>query len=101
VVAAGRLAEQAMKRMLPVQLVVAVGEYQDGGQVSDPPDEVTQRVERRVVCPVNVFDNQDSRMLGPAQFRAQGGEDPVAIAAVHHGAAELCSYAAHEVPERA
>lgn len=99
-VAAGRLAEQAVKRVLPVQLVVAVGEYQDGRQVSDPPDEVTQRVKRRVVGPVNVFDNQNSRMLRPAQLRAQGGEHPVAIAAIHHGAAELCSYAAHKVAER-
>ena len=40
-------------------------------------------------------------MLGPAQLRAQGGEHPVAIAAIHHGAAELCSYAAYKVAERA
>ena len=100
-VAAGRLAEQAMKRVLPVQFVVAVGKYQDGRQVSDPPDEVTQRVKRRVVGPVNVLDNQDGRMRGPAQLRAQGGEHLVAIAAVGDGAAELGSHAAHEVAERA
>ena len=98
-VAAGRLAQQAMERVLAVQLVVAVGEDQDGRQVGDPPDEETQRVERRVVSPVNVLNNQNGRMLGPGQFGAQGGEYAVAVAAVGHGAAELGSYAAHKVAE--
>src|SRR5215469_11894067 len=61
-VAAGRLAEQAMKRVLTVQFVVAVGKYQDGRQVGDPPDQVTQSVKRRVVGPVHVLDDQDGRV---------------------------------------
>src|SRR5215471_14650735 len=100
-VAAGCLAQQAVKRVLAVQLVVAVGQDQDGRQVGDPPDEVTQRVKRRVVGPVNVLNNQNCRMLSPVQFRAQGGEHPVAVTAVCHRVAELGSYAAHQVAERA
>ena len=101
VVAAGCLAQQAVKRVLAGQLVVAVGQDQDGRQVGDPPDEVTQRVECRVVGPVNVLNNQNCRMLGPGQFRTQGGEHAVAVTAVRHRVAELGSYAAHQVAERA
>src|SRR5438045_5292373 len=61
-VAAGCLAQQAVKRVLAVQLVVAVGEDEDGWQVGDPPDEVAQRVERRVVSTVNILDDQPGRM---------------------------------------
>src|SRR5215470_4105805 len=100
-VAAGCLAQQAMQRMLAVQLVVAVGEDQDGRHVGDPPDEVTQRVKRRIVSPVNVLDNQHGRMLSPVQLRAQGGEYPVAVTAIRHSAAELGSDAADKVAERA
>ena len=100
-VAAGCLAQQAMKRVVAVQLVVAVGQDQDGRQVGDPPDEVAQRVERRVVSPVNILDHQHGRMFGPGQFRAQGGEHAVPFAAVRDGAAELGSDAANQVAERA
>ena len=100
-VAAGCLAQQAMKRVLAVQLVVAVGEDEDGRQVGDPPDEVAQRVERSVVSPVNILDDQHGRMFGPGQFRTQGGEHAVAFAAVRYSAAELGSDAADQVAERA
>ena len=100
-VAAGCLAQQAMQRVLAVQLVVAVGEDEHGGQVRDPADEVTQRVEGRVVRPVNVLDDQHGRMFRPGQFGAQGGEHAVTVAAVGHGAAELGSHAACQVTERA
>jgi len=100
-VAARCLAEQAVQRVLAVQFVVAVGEDQHGRDVGDPPGEVAQRVQRRVVGPVDVLDDQDGRVLGPGQFRAQGGEHPVAVAAVGHGAAELGSDAAHQITERA
>ena len=95
-VAAGRLPQQAMKRVLTVQFVVAVGEDEHGWQVGNPPDEVTQRVQRRIVSPVNVFNNQNGQVPGPGQFRAQGGEHTVAFAAVRHGAAQLGSHAARE-----
>ena len=100
VVAAGRLAQQAMKRVLAVQFVVAVGEDEHGWQVGNPPDEITQRVQRRIVSPVNVLNNQNGQVPGPGQFRAQGGEHTVAFAAVRQGAAQLGSHAAHEVAER-
>lgn len=100
-VAAGRLAKQAAKRVLPVQLVIAVGKDQDGGQVGNPPDEETQGIKRRLVGPMNVFDDQNRRVFGPAQLRVQGGQHPVTIAAVHHGSAELCSHPTHQVAERA
>ncbi len=99
-VAAGGVAEQAPERVLPVQFVVAVGEDQDGGQVGDPPDEETQGVERRIVGPVNVFDDENRRMFGPAQLRVQGGQHPVAVAAVPYGLAELGSHAARQIAER-
>jgi hypothetical protein len=101
VVAAGRLAQQAMKRVVAAQLVVAVGQYQDRGQAGNSPDEETQRVKRRLVCPVNVLDDHNGRMIGPGQFGPQGGEHPVAVAAIQQGAAELCSDAAHKIAERA
>src|SRR5689334_18552432 len=99
-VAAGCLAQQAMKRVLAGQLVITVGKYQDGRQVGDPPDEVTQRVERRIVSPVNILNNQNGWMLGPGQFRAQGGEHAVAVTAVRHRVAELGSHTAHQVAKR-
>jgi hypothetical protein len=88
-----------MKRVFPVQFVITVGEDQDGRQAGHPPDEVTERIKRGVVCPVDVLDHENRRMFGPAQLRPQGGMHPVAIAAVHHGPAELGLYAAHQVAD--
>ena len=95
-----RLAQEAVKRVPALRFIVTVGEDQDGGQVGDPPDQVPQRIKRRIVSPVNVLDGQHSRMLGPVKLRTQRGEHPVAIAAVRDSPAELCSHAAHEVAER-
>jgi len=100
VVAARRVAEQAIQRVRTAQLVVAVGEHEDGGQLGDPPDEVAQRVERRVVGPVHVLDDQHGRVLGPGQLAAQRGQHPVPVAAVLHGPAELGAHAAHQIAER-
>ena len=100
-VAAGRLAEQAVQRVLAAQLVVAVGEDEHRGQPGDPPGEVAQRVQGGVVGPVHVLDDQDPRVVRPVQFGAQRGQQPVPVAAVGHRLAEFRPDAADQVPERA
>ncbi len=101
VVASGCLTKQAMKRVLTVQLVIAIGKYEDGRHVGNPPDEVAQRIESCVVRPVNVLNHQNGRMRWPGQFGSQGSEHAVTVAAVRHRAAELGSHAPHQVTEGA
>ena len=100
-VAPGGLAEQAVQRMLAVQLIVTVGENEHRRQLSDPPDQEAQRVQRGIVGPVHVLDDQHRGMIRPVQLRAQRAEQPVTVAAVRHGPAEFRPHHAHEIAERA
>ena len=80
-------------------LVVAVGHDEQRRQVVDPPADVAQHVERRVVCPVHVLDDEHRR-TGPGQLGEHRGEDGVAIAPTQRGG-QLAGTGPGGVPKRA
>ena len=66
-----QLAQDEPQRMRAVELVVAVGRDHERLCVADPPAEDTQDVERRLVGPVHVLDDDDQRraVVGPEERR--------------------------------
>jgi hypothetical protein len=53
------LAENAPQRMRPVELVVAIRHHGESTECVDSPPEEAQDVERRLICPVGVLDDED------------------------------------------
>ena len=62
-----QVAEGDAKRMRPLQLVGPVGDYNERAELLDPPSEQAEEVERCVVGPVDVLDDDDGLIPG-AQF---------------------------------
>ena len=77
--AAGKAAEHPLQRMVPVDLVVAVGHDQHGGQGVHPAPEVAQHVERCLVRPMRVLHHQHRRAAG--QLGQQRGEHALPLVA--------------------
>jgi hypothetical protein len=61
---AGQLTEQRPQRMGPVHLLVAIGDGEQQWQRAHTPADEPHDVERRLVGPVQVLQNQDGRALG-------------------------------------
>ena len=53
----GQLSEKTVELVVGTDLVVAVGDEQECRQTADPSPDEFQEIERRVVCPVDVFDH--------------------------------------------
>ena len=67
--------------MVAGQLVVAVGQHEHGRQLGDPAGQVPQHVQRGLVGPVHVLDDQHGRVPGPVQLgraarRARASRSP-------------------------
>ena len=62
--APGQGAQQALQRMRRAELVVAEGQDEHRGHRLDPPRQVAEHVERRVVGPVDVLDDERRRRRG-------------------------------------
>lgn len=58
-----------------------------------------QRVERCLVGPVHVLDDEDGRVRGRGEFRPQRVVDPGAVAARREGPRQFRADAADEIPE--
>ena len=95
--AAHQRAQQPVHRVAGGGRLVAVGEHQHRGQVGDPPREVAQHVERGVVGPVQVFDD-DRGDPRPGQLRHHRGEH---VAAGAQRGLERASAPRRRVPEGA
>jgi hypothetical protein len=50
--------------VVDADLVVPVGDHEDGGQVADPAPDVSQHVQGRLVGPVRILDGQHGRRAG-------------------------------------
>ena len=74
--APGERAEQALQRVRRAELVVAEGQDEHRGQRLDPPRHVAEHVERRVVGPVDVLDDEHGRRRG-RELGQDRGEDAV------------------------
>ena len=74
--APGQAAEQALQRVRRAELVVAEAEDEHGGQRLDPPRDVAEHVDRRVVGPVDVLDDERRRRRG-RELGHDRGEDGV------------------------
>ena len=61
------------------QFDVPVGQHQHGRQADDPPYQEPQHVQGRLVGPVNVLDDEYSRLVRPVQLGPQGVADPTAV----------------------
>ena len=57
---AGQVAQHDPQRMLPPQRLFAVGDHHQSRHGFDPPPEHAQHVERGLVGPVKVFENDHS-----------------------------------------
>jgi hypothetical protein len=77
----GRLPEELLEGVLAGQLVVAVGQDQDGRQLGDPACQVAQHVQGGLVGPVDVLDDQNGRVPGPVELGPQRGQHRVPLAA--------------------
>jgi hypothetical protein len=95
-----RLAEQRLEGMLAGQLVVAVGQHQDGRQLGDPPGQEAQHVQGGLVGPVHVLHHQDGRVPGPVQLGPQRGQHRVPLAALRQRPGQLGADVADQVAER-
>ena len=62
--APGQGAQQALQRVRRAELVVAEGQDEHRGDRLDPPRQVAEHVERRVVGPVDVLDDERRRRRG-------------------------------------
>jgi len=60
-VLAAECAEHPLQRVVAVDLVVAVAHHQHCREVRNPAPDEAQDVQRRVVGPVRVLDDQDRR----------------------------------------
>ena len=89
--------------MTGVNLVTAVSHDQHGARARDAPPEILHQVERGVVRPVHVLDDEDEGLPGTLELIDHGGEDALAVRALGHGV-EQCTacLAAHvaQWPER-
>jgi hypothetical protein len=74
-----RQAEQLLEGMLASQLVVAIGQHQDGRQLGDPAHQVPQHVQGGFVGPVHILDDQDRRVPRPVQLRLHRWDQLVQI----------------------
>ena len=95
-----RLAEQLLQRVLAGQLVVAVGQHQQGRQAGDPAGQVAQHVQGGLVGPVHVLHHQDGRVPGPVQFGPQRGRHRVPLAALPQRPGQLGADLPDQVAER-
>jgi hypothetical protein len=87
--------------MLPVDLVIPVGQQQDRRQPRHPADQVTEHIQGGLVGPVHVLHGQHRGVPRPAQLRTQRLQQPVAVPAVLQGPGQAGADAADEVTERA
>ena len=94
------LAEQLLEGMLAGQLVVAVGQHQDGRQFGDPAGQVPQHVQGGLVGPVHVLHHQDGRVPGPVQLGPQRSRHRVPLATLGQRPGQLGADAADQVTER-
>jgi hypothetical protein len=94
------LAEQLLEGMLAGQLVVAVGQDQDGRQLGDPAGQVAQHVQGGLISPVDVLHHQDGRMPGPVQLGPHRGQHRVPLAALRQRPGQLGADLADQVAER-
>jgi hypothetical protein len=96
--AAAEAAEHALQRVLAPDLVRAIGEQQQRGQVADPAADVAQQVERRAVRPVHVLDRQDGRPARVGQLLEDRREDLAGIIGSQRGG-ERAPGVAHRVAQ--
>ena len=87
----GQIPQRDPQRIVGRQRVVPVGGDQQHRRVAQPPPDVPQQVERRVVGPVDVLDHHDIERAGCADLSEQGPEQLVPIGP---GAAQLGQLAA-------
>ena len=73
--------QEPSQRMIPGHLVVAEGQHDDGGQVGDAAPEQAQEVQRGVVGPVHVLDDQHRRPARTAQLGEHRLEHGVPVGA--------------------
>jgi hypothetical protein len=66
--------------MVTGQLVVAIGQHEDGRHVGDPAGHELQHVQSGVVGPVDILDGQYRRTLWPVQLTSQCIDDPPPVA---------------------
>ena len=76
-VRAGHIAEGDAQRVTRTDLVVTVGRDQQGARGGQPSGQEPQEVERGVICPVHVFDDEHPRTCAAAKLREQCAEDPL------------------------
>ena len=55
-----QVAKQSRKRQPPVEFLVTVGEHEDCVKRVDPPRQESHHVERRLIRPVHILDDEDS-----------------------------------------
>ena len=72
----GQAAQHALERVRRAELVVAEAEDEHGGHRLDPPRDIAEHVDRRVVGPVDVLDDERGRRRG-RELGHDRGEDGV------------------------
>jgi hypothetical protein len=96
-----QLAEDEPERVSRAQLVVAIGDDQQGGRLADTPAHVLEDVERGVVRPVHVLEDGDGNRRRAPQLAQEGGEDPLALRAALHQRPERAPGVVGDVEQRA
>ena len=98
--AAGQLAEDDPQRVARIELVVAIGDEHQRGEPLDAPGEQAQDVERGLVGPVEVLEDDDVRRPR-AQRSRQRPDEGAGSGALGHRRAELAAHLVGDVHEGA
>ena len=77
----GQVAEHGPQRVRGTDLVVAVGEHDHDRVIADAPRQEPHEIQRRLVGPVDVLEDDDHRASGGAQ-RVEGGLEQLAARCV-------------------
>ena len=98
--AAGQLAEDDPQRVARIELVVAIGDEHQRGEPLDAPSEQAQDVERGLVGPVEVLEDDDVRRPR-AQRSRQRPDEGAGSGPLGHRRAELAAHLVGDVHEGA
>jgi hypothetical protein len=74
---AGEFAECQADRMICGKLVIAISSYEDRSRSLNTPADESQKVERRRISPMEVFEHNNPHMLGSCEFLEEEAKEPV------------------------
>ncbi len=96
----GKVSEHGAQRMLGPHLIVTVGDDQHDGEMPQAAPEELDQIERRLIGPVNILDDEDRRRGTPRQVVDCCIEDDVAVGRRLKGGAECLPRLPRHVVER-